>query len=144
MVLRRGFFSVKSRIASSPVPSEAPVITDLAGLPAAPHLKKDWRKPQPSGLVESGPVAFAARMRGARAVLGWSQTELGKKAGVTQRAIYRLEKAAVKARHLTQVRINKAFEDAGIAFAELPNGGFEMIVQCRLVNGSRQKSAARS
>jgi DNA-binding XRE family transcriptional regulator len=126
------------------VPSKAPVISDLAGLLAAPHFKKDWRRPQPSGLVESESMTFAARMRGARAVLGWSQTELGKKAGVTQRAVYRLEKAAVKARHLTQVRINKAFEDAGIAFAELPNGGFEMIVRCQLVNVSRQKSAVRS
>jgi DNA-binding XRE family transcriptional regulator len=126
------------------VPSEAPVISDLIGLHGAPHIKKDCRKPQPSGLVESEPMTFAARMRGARAVLGWSQTELGKKAGVTQRAIYRLEKAAVKARHLTQIRINKAFEDAGIAFAQLPNGGFEMIVQYQIVNGSRQKSADRS
>jgi predicted transcriptional regulator len=83
-------------------------------------------------------------MRAGRAVLGWSQTELGKKARVTQRAIYRLEKAAVRARHLTQVRINKAFEDAGIGFAQLPNGGFEMIVGGRLLNGSRQKAASQS
>ncbi len=75
-------------------------------------------------------------MRAARAVLGWSQTELGKKAHLTQRAIYRLEKAAVRARHHTQVRINKAFEDAGIGFAQLPNGGFEMIVQSKIVNDS--------
>lgn len=83
-------------------------------------------------------------MRAARAVLGWSQTELGKKARVTQRAIYRLEKAAVRARHLTQIRINKAFEDAGIGFAQLPNGGFEMIVRSRLLSGSRQKAASQN
>jgi predicted transcriptional regulator len=78
-------------------------------------------------------------MRAARAVLGWSQTELGKKAHVTQRAIYRLEKAAVRARHLTQVRINRAFEDAGIGFAHLPSGGFEMIVRSQLLAVSQQK-----
>ena len=66
-------------------------------------------------------------------MLGWTQTELGKKAHITQRAIYRLEKAAVKPRHLTQVRIDKAFEDAGIGFSELPNGGFEMIVRGQLL-----------
>jgi transcriptional regulator with XRE-family HTH domain len=89
--------------------------------------------------VEVDPQLFAARIRAARAVLGWSQTELGKKARVTQRAIYRLEKAAVRARHLTQVRINKAFEDAGIGFAQLPNGDFEMTVRSRLLSGSQQK-----
>jgi predicted transcriptional regulator len=82
-------------------------------------------------------------MRAARAVLGWSQTELGKKARVTQRAIYRLEKAAVQARRLTQARIDQAFEDAGIGFAQLPNGGFEMIVHSQLINASRQKSASK-
>lgn len=87
--------------------------------------------------VKSDSALFAARMRAARAVLGWSQTELGKKAKVTQRAIYRLEKAAVKARPLTRVRINKAFNDAGIEFAELPNGGFEMIVSSRLLTRSK-------
>jgi predicted transcriptional regulator len=89
--------------------------------------------------IEVDPQHFAARIRAARAVLGWSQTELGKKAKVTQRAIYRLEKAAVRARHLTQIRINKAFEEAGIGFAQLPNGDFEMIVRSRLLSGLQQK-----
>ena len=93
--------------------------------------------------IESDPLLLAAKMRAARAVLGWSQTELGKKARVTQRAIYRLEKAAVRARHLTQVRIDKAFKDAGIAFARLPNGDFEMIVRRRLLTDSQSKSASR-
>jgi transcriptional regulator with XRE-family HTH domain len=83
--------------------------------------------------VDSNLLLFAARMRAARAVLGWSQSELGKRAKVTQRAIYRLEKAAVRARHQTEVRINKAFQDAGVEFAELPNGGFEMSVPSQLV-----------
>lgn len=121
------------------------MISGLTELPAtAPtrthHPKSRTARPRP----ESERLVFAARMRAARAVLGWSQTELGRKAHVTQRAIYRLEKAAVKARRLTEVRINKAFEDAGIGFARLPSGGFEMIVQSELVNGSRQKSESQS
>jgi predicted transcriptional regulator len=103
---------------------------------------RDSTIPQPDG--EPDALLFAARVRAARAVLGWSQTELGKKAHVTQRAIYRLEKAAVRARHLTQVRIDKAFEDAGIGFSQLPNGGFEMIVRSQLLNGSRQKVASQN
>ena len=86
--------------------------------------------------VESDLLLFAARMRAARAVLGWSQTELGKRAKVTQRAIYRLEKAAVRARHQTEVRINDAFRNAGVEFEDLPNGGFEMSVPSELVTKS--------
>ena len=102
------------------------------------HLDGVSMKGQPDPVssrrrVESDLLLFAARMRAARAVLGWSQTELGKRAKVTQRAIYRLEKAAVRARHLTEFRINKAFQDAGVEFEELPNGGFEMSVPSQLV-----------
>ena len=103
------------------------------------HHRKSAASRRP---VEVDPQLFAAKIRAARAVLGWSQTELGKKARVTQRAIYRLEKAAVRARHLTQVRINKAFKDAGIGFAHLPNGGFEMIVRRQLLTGSHQRAAS--
>jgi len=89
-------------------------------------------------------LLLAAQMRAARAVLGWSQTELGKRAKVTQRAIYRLEKAAVRARHQTELQINQAFKDAGVEFLELPNGGFEMIVPSQLVTNSARKSDART
>ena len=93
------------------------------------HMMRNRPQSAPSRRrVPADRLLFAARMRAARAVLGWSQTELGKKAKITQRAIYRLEQAASQARHLTQVRIDKAFTDAGIEFAQLPNGGFEMIV----------------
>jgi len=138
-----GDFSVKN---NRRIPcSKAAIISDLTDLPSTSHIEKHRRKPQtPRRHVESELLIFAARIRAARAVLGWSQTKLGKKAQVTQRAIYRLEKAAVKARHLTRIRIDKAFEDAGIGFAQLPNGGFEMIVQSQLVNGSQQMSGPRN
>jgi len=114
------------------------MITDLTVLPATAHIKRHHQRSRAAGRYEkSERLLFAARIRAARAVLGWSQTELGKKAHVTQRAIYRLEKAAVKARRLTEVRINKAFTDAGIGFARLPNGGFEMIVQSEIIDCSQ-------
>lgn len=126
-------------------------IGELSGMPGSAHISRhelnrhdlnrhEPRPPSARRHVESERLVFAARMRAGRAVLGWSQTELGKKAHVTQRAIYRLEKAAVQARRLTQARIDKVFEDAGIAFAQLPNGGFEMIVRTQIVDGSRRKS----
>jgi DNA-binding XRE family transcriptional regulator len=116
------------------------MISELIALPDTAHVRKHHLKPGTERpLAEGERLILAARMRAARAVLGWSQTELGKKAHVTQRAIYRLEKAAVKARRLTESRINKAFEDAGIGFAPLPNGGFEMIVQSEIIDRSQQK-----
>jgi transcriptional regulator with XRE-family HTH domain len=101
---------------------------------------KEQTADQPSSSrreIKTDVLLFAARMRAARAVLGWSQTELGKRAKVTQRAIYRLEKAAARARHQTENRINKAFKDAGVEFEELPNGGFEMSVPGQLVTRAR-------
>lgn len=86
---------------------------------------------------------FAARIRAARAVLRWSQTELGNKAHITQRAIHRLEKAAVAARHLTLTRIDEAFKGAGIAFTELPNGGFELIVPGHVLTNGSHKTASQ-
>jgi ribosome-binding protein aMBF1 (putative translation factor) len=120
--------------------SEAAIISGLADSPTTPHTEPRRNSQTRQQHARPELLIFAARLRAARAVLGWSQTELGKKAKITQRAIYRLEKAAVKARHHTEVRINKVFEDAGIGFAQLPSGGFEMIVQGQLVNGLQQKS----
>ena len=69
--------------------------------------------------TEIDPVAFAARLRAARGALGWSQTELGRRAGVTQRAIYRIEIAAVQPRDDTRARIDAAFKLAGVQFEEI-------------------------
>jgi transcriptional regulator with XRE-family HTH domain len=76
---------------------------------------------------------FAAQLRAGRAALGWSQTELGEKTGVTQRAIYKVENAATEPRRLTRQRIEKAFGDAGVAFESSRAGGFTMFV--RAVDG---------
>ena len=84
------------------------------------------------------PLVFSAKLRAARAVLGWSQSELGRRAGVTQRAIYRLEMAAVRPRELTQARIEKAISQSGCGFEALPGGGFKLLVPARLLNGSRR------
>jgi transcriptional regulator with XRE-family HTH domain len=78
---------------------------------------------------------FAAQIRAGRAVLGWSQTDLGERTGVTQRAIYRVENGATQPRQLTRLRIERAFGDAGIAFESSQSGGFTMSV--RPVNGGR-------
>ncbi len=71
---------------------------------------------------------FAARVRAGRAALGWTQAELGARAGVTQRSINRLEHADVDVRHSTALAIERAFRDAGISFVSSIDGEFEMRV----------------
>ena len=78
-------------------------------------------------------VRFAAELRAARAVLGWSQTELAKRTAVTQRAIYCIEQNIVHPRKQTEVRIIEAFTDAGLQFERLTNGGFKMTVPSKAI-----------
>jgi DNA-binding XRE family transcriptional regulator len=83
----------------------------------------------PSRGVQDERQLFAAQIRAGRAVLGWSQTDLGERTGVTQRAIYRIEDGATRPRQLTRLRIEKAFGDAGVEFKRLQTGGFTMFVR---------------
>ena len=87
-------------------------------------------------------VQFAAEVRAARAVLGWSQTELARRTAVTQRAIYCIEQNIVRPRKQTEERIVEAFTDAGLRFERLSSGGFKLTVPSktivRLHSGSRR------
>jgi DNA-binding XRE family transcriptional regulator len=85
---------------------------------------------------------FAARVRAGRAVLGWSQTALGKKAGITQRAVHRIEAGAVQSREATTARIDKAFNEAGLEF-QIGADAFTMTVPLRLLSRHRAAPARR-
>jgi ribosome-binding protein aMBF1 (putative translation factor) len=78
-------------------------------------------------------VQFAAEIRAARAVLGWSQTELARRTAVTQRAIYCIEQNMVRPRKETGERIIEAFAKAGLAFEPLSSGGFKMTVPNKVI-----------
>lgn len=71
---------------------------------------------------------FAARVRAARATLGWTQADLGRRVGITQRSINRLEQGKVDVRFSTAISIERVFRDAGISFRVDEDGGFEMKV----------------
>src|SRR6516165_4344837 len=86
------------------------------------------RKRAPSTDRNMNLVQFAAEVRAARAVLGWSQTELARRSAVTQRAIYCIEQNIVQPRKQTEERIIEAFAKAGVQFEPLSNGGFKMTV----------------
>lgn len=79
---------------------------------------------------------FAARVRAGRAVLGWSQTALGKKAAITQRGVHCIEVGSVQSREATMARIDKAFNEAGLTF-QIGAGAFTMTVPLQIVSKRR-------
>jgi transcriptional regulator with XRE-family HTH domain len=92
---------------------------------------------------------FAAKIRLARAVLGWSQSELGLRVGLTQRAIHKLEKGESAPRRTTVRAIEEIWRAQNIEFEDLPDGGFRVSVRASVldrpaVGRSRRQRAART
>ena len=73
--------------------------------------------------------AFAAKIRLTRAVLGWSQTELGQHVGLTQRAIHKLEQGATEPRRATLKALEAVWHEQKMEFEELADGGFRATVR---------------
>jgi transcriptional regulator with XRE-family HTH domain len=65
------------------------------------------------------------QIRAARALLGWRQEDLSKAAGVGTATIQRIEKSRrpITGYISTLVRIQSAFEDAGILFIDADEAG---------------------
>lgn len=80
-------------------------------------------------LVRLERLAFAAKVRMARAVLGWSQGELGFRVGLTQRAIHKLEQGETEPRRSTVHAIEQIWQDEGIEFEDLDGGAFRVTVR---------------
>jgi DNA-binding XRE family transcriptional regulator len=79
-------------------------------------------------LVRLERLAFAAKVRMARAVLGWSQSELGAHVGLTQRAIHKIEQGDTEPRRTTMRAIEEVWRAEGIEFEDLGNGAFRATV----------------
>lgn len=79
-------------------------------------------------LVSIERLAFAAKVRAARAVLGWKQSELAKRAGLTQKSVHRIEQGNDDLRTSTVIIVEQVLKAEGIQFEELPGGGFKVIV----------------
>jgi transcriptional regulator with XRE-family HTH domain len=73
-------------------------------------------------------VTFAAKVRAARAVLGLKQSELAKRAGLTQKSIHRIEQGADYPRRSTVIAVEQVLKAEGIEFEETPGGGFKVVV----------------
>jgi predicted transcriptional regulator len=79
-------------------------------------------------LVRVERLTFAAKVRAARAVLGWKQSELAKRAGLTQKSIHRIEQCNDDLRRSTVITVEQALKAEGIEFEDLPSGGFRVVV----------------
>jgi transcriptional regulator with XRE-family HTH domain len=73
--------------------------------------------------------AFAAKIRLARAVLGWSQTELGRRVGLTQRAIHKLEQGSTEPRRATVRALDQTWREQNIEFEDRADGGFRVNIR---------------
>jgi len=79
--------------------------------------------------------AFGAKVRAARAILGLSQDQLAALVGLTQRSVHRIEQGLVEPRLRTMVTIEQFWNDRDIAFEDLPDGGFRLVVKGSLLRG---------
>ncbi len=104
----------------------------------APHGARDLLE-----LMRLERRAFAAKVRMARAVLGWSQSELGVHVGLTQRAIHKLEQGDTEPRRATVHAIEEVWRDQGIEFEDLADGGFRVIVRSSLLDRPAAGQARR-
>lgn len=73
-------------------------------------------------------LLVATTVRMARAALGWSQAELGRFLGMSQRAIHRIEQGHSEPRRTTLLAIESLLRKAGFKIEDRPGGGFAMIV----------------
>src|SRR5262245_43654595 len=100
--------------------------------PMAVHLTPHHR-----GLAEfvrlEGHV-FAAKIRLARAVLGWSQSELGRRIDLTQRAIHKLEQGDTQPRRATVRALEEIWREHDIKFEDLAAGGFRVSIPSSALN----------
>jgi DNA-binding XRE family transcriptional regulator len=92
--------------------------------------------------------AFAAKIRMVRAVLGWSQSELAFRIGLTQRAVHKLEQGETEPRRMTARAIEQVWHEQGIEIEDLADGGFRVSVRSPLLDrpitaASRRHQAAR-
>ena len=71
---------------------------------------------------------LARKVRGARAVLGWSQTELGNRTGLTQTSIHRIEQGKTDLKHSTFTALERLFTAEGVTF-ENTEQGFAIVIK---------------
>lgn len=67
-----------------------------------------------------------AQIRAARAMIGWKQSDLANKSGVSEISVKNIERGATDARSSTLAALQEAFNKAGVVFldpGDTRNGG---------------------
>ena len=83
---------------------------------------------------------FAIQIKAGRTVLGWSQTELAKKAGIARPTVARIESFSMQPKLETAEKIKDALRNAGIEFSDYqPERGFTMIVKSNALQTQRDE-----
>jgi predicted transcriptional regulator len=85
-------------------------------------------------------ASFAAKVRAARAALGLKQSELAKRAGLTQKSIHRIEHGTEDLRRSTIVAVESALRAEGIEFEEMAGGGFKVVVSEAIFSNPERKA----
>jgi transcriptional regulator with XRE-family HTH domain len=78
--------------------------------------------------IRQDTIAFAAGMRMARAALGWSQRDLARQLGMTQRSVHRIEQARCEPRRATLLAIESVLRKAGLEIQYGFEGGLAINV----------------
>lgn len=89
-------------------------------------------------------MLIVSMIRAARGVLGWSQSTLAKRSGLSLIALARLESNVTSPRLSTVSRLKAAIEEAGTqVIEEQSSGGFTLQVSARAI-GVAAKNASRN
>ena len=73
---------------------------------------------------------FAVQIKAGRTVLGWSQTELAKRAGIARPTVARIESFSMQPKLDTAEKIKDALRKSGVEFSDhQPERGFTMVVK---------------
>jgi len=75
-------------------------------------------------------LTVTSQIKAARALLGWNQFELCKRAGVSISTVRRLEASngSIEAHYETVAKLSHALECAGVSFIAEPNYGVYLTV----------------
>jgi len=73
-------------------------------------------------------IAFSAKVRAARAILGLSQDQFARGIGLTQKSVHRIEQGTVDPKLQTVLKIQRFWAGQGVFFEDLRDGGFRLVV----------------
>ena len=97
-------------------------------------MPRSWHSEEVEAALRRERMVFAAKVRGARAILGWSQRDLGRRVSLTQKSVYKMEQGIQGLRRSTVTIVEQVLNAEGIGFDDMPGGGFKIVVRERTLS----------